>query len=130
MRALGNLLLKALKLIPPTPVEYSSFLNMQITPWGAAVPQYAEAVKVKRALIQSLNSTTKSQLGLTLSVEYKLLHIPADLEGVSRKISGDKVEYRNRVYIVDQVLNNYEYDNWDRLVLVEQKDYHYNAVPQ
>lgn len=115
-----NLLSKALGIIPPTTVQYHSCTGQQINSFGISVPVYDEPVTVREALVQGLNNRMYADYGLSLEKEYKMLHIKADIEGVNRKTSGDKVVYGGRSYTVIAVANHFEYDGWDRLILAEE----------
>lgn len=115
-----NLLSKALGVIPPTSVQYYPCNGQQINSFGISAPTYGEPITVSDALVQALNNKMYADYGLTLEKEYKLLHIKADLEGVNRKTSGDKVVYGGRSYTVIAVANHFEYDGWDRLILAEE----------
>lgn len=117
-----NLLSLALRIIPPTTVQYCPCIGTPENEFGMIVPAYGEAVTVRDALMQALNKEMYAAYGLTLEKEYKLLHIKADLEGVSRKDSGDRVIYNGRNYTVVAVANHFEYDGWDRLILAEEKN--------
>lgn len=119
---MNNLLSMALKIIPPTPVKYYSASGVVRNSMGIISPVFSDPVTVKDALVQPVNSEMYAQYGLTIGKEYKILHIKADIEGVNRKLTGDKIEYNGKKYTVVDVKNHYEYNGWDRLIIAEEKD--------
>ena len=120
----SGLLSRALNLIRRTPVEYLKFAGVK-SEGGLDIPQYAEPVSVSDAIAQPLNNAVYKELGLDFQKEYFTVWVKEDalaLEGGGREYP-DRLVFHGKTWIIEKVRRWHEYDGWNEIICVAQKDY-------
>lgn len=115
-----NLLLKALKLIPPETYQYEKFLGEQINSMGIKIPTYAEPVEVKGS-VQSPENSLYEQMGLSLEKNYKIFYGSIDIKGNETQSQPDRFIYDGKIFETVKNANWFNYDGWCGVLAVEVK---------
>lgn len=130
-----NILGTALKIIPKVTVQYQKYIGETVNDMGICVPQYADPVTVTNAHVQpAMNSMYSRQgfsgknlmydeIGLQYGKNYRVVFIPANIRGVEVQTTNDIILYQGKRWNIKTVNQWFDYDGWNRLVIVEDKDY-------
>ena len=121
-RAFG-LLDMALSVIPAVPVVYFRRAAEVLDTQGRLIGQYTDGVTIRNAHVQGVESSLYAQLGLQLGVNYRKVFIPADAANVSDAAGSDVLEFYGKRWTVVNVIQWYEYDGWNQLIVAEDKNY-------
>lgn len=116
-----NLLNLALRLIPPVTVQYRIFSGSAVNEFGISVNTYSEPITVKNAHIQPLKAEMYAQYALQDVRNVKVCYIPVNVIGQLDKSTNDIIIYNGRKYNIIDTHEWYNYDGWNKLVIVEEK---------
>lgn len=118
-----NLLNLALRLIPAMTVQYRIFSGSTLNEYGIEVNSYLEPIIVRNAHIQPLKAEMYADYALQPSQNVKVCYIPADVSGTINKSTNDIIIYNNKKFNIVNTHDWYNYDGWNKLIIVEDKDY-------
>lgn len=118
-----NLLGLASRLIPTVTVQYRTFINTEPNSFGIMVNVYSEPITITKAHIQPLKAEMYAQYALQPSRNVKVCYIPADVTGTIDKSTNDIIIFNNKKFNIIDTHDWYDYDGWNKLIIVEDKDY-------
>ena len=130
-----DLLGTALRLIPPVTVQYQKYIGETVNELGICVPQYADPVTVSNAHLQpsasstgfggkfSGNNVMYDDIGLQLAHNFRMLYIPANIQGIEAQTTNDVILYGGKRWNIKSVSQWFDYDGWNKLIIVEDKKY-------
>lgn len=131
MRALGCLLQKALKVVPPSTFEYRTVVSRTTNEIGNFVITYTDWIEasgsVQPGLTHSFNARGVSNpiqiakaLGLDMSKDIVTVFAKGlDLNNIHDQESPDQIRHNGRIYNIVSVSDWYPYDDWKSLICVE-----------
>lgn len=123
---LDNILLTAMTVIPPEPIEYEKYKGNITNQIGYDVSYYAPAVKTQASIQSHISEKMYQAYGLDLNKNYRLVNIPAEIIGTAEQITPDRLTFHGRRWIVIKSNNWHEYNGWCKIIVVEEKDYGQN----
>lgn len=131
MAAFGNLLKKALRIVPKSSFEYRTVVSFQTNDIGNTIPTYSEWVPttgaVQPGLTFSFNARGISnpidmakRIGIDQSKNIITVFVKdIELSNVSTQEEPDQIRYDGKVFNIMSVSNWYPYDDWKSLTCVE-----------
>lgn len=123
MTAMGNLLRLALGVIPPVKISYSKFMGNVVSEVGVKIPTYSQPLEINGS-VQRVKTDVYEALGLKMEKNYKAVFVPADIVGINYQQSPDKFSFYGKDWIVcGDLANWYQYDGWNVLLVVAERDY-------
>lgn len=114
----SNLLLDALELIEPTPVEYQQFTGRTLDGVGKYQDTYAPAIGVLQGSLQPLPRTRYAVLGLEQSQEYYTWFVPRAVVGLERDSAGDMIVWNGKKLKLQLETDWSAIDGWVSVVCV------------
>lgn len=118
---LGNLLLKALKTVPPKTVVYKHFTGNTVADNGVKVPSYATGITIYNASVQPIPTRIYQELGLNMQYEYRRVFVPADAVALEGQLSSDIFEFDGKQWKSIGNTAWHSYDGWNELIVVGDK---------
>lgn len=118
---LGNLLLKALKTVPPKAVVYKKFKNNFVSDNGVKIPIYETGITIYNASVQPVSTRLYRDLGLNLQNEYRRVFVPANAVALEGQLSSDKFEFDGKEWKSIGNTAWHTYDGWNELIVVGDK---------
>jgi len=119
--AFGNLLNRAMAIIPPTPVVYKKFLGNVVSSNGISKPTYSEPITIENASVQPVKKLAYQELGLDLQKEYRTVFVPANIVSLEGQLSSDIFIFEGRTWKAFGNTSWYSYDGWNELIVVGEK---------
>lgn len=125
---LGNLLERALRVIPRVAFEYRKFKGRTTNESGNVVQEYNEWIAtsgmVQPGVISSFGGKNVSEddykdMGFDWSKRHLTVWCKADLDNIRDNVAPDQVRYLGRVYNVIRCSDWDDYDGWKRCYCVE-----------
>lgn len=125
MLAFGNLLNIASKVIPHTEetVEYYRYTGIGINSIGISAPTYDNPVNVKNCHLHAATQKVIELYGFQPGENVRVLYMPVNALGTMQKTMSDKLVISGKKYNIRDVNNWYDYDGWNKLIIVEDKEY-------
>lgn len=119
----GNLLKKALKLIPGESFQYLKYLGEQPNSFGVMIPTYADAVNIEpsNGIVQSPDNSLYQQLGLDLEKNYKIFYASTAIKGNEAQPQPDRFIYNGKIFETVKNTDWFNYDGWCGVLAVEVK---------
>jgi hypothetical protein len=118
-----NLLNLASRLIPTVTAQYRIFTGSVLNEAGIEINTYSEAITIKNAHVQPLKAEMYAQYELQPSQNAKVCYIPANVAGTVNKTSNDIIIFQGKRFNIFDTHDWYDYDGWNKLIIVEDKDY-------
>ena len=125
---LDNVLLTAMRVIPPETLTYEKYLGTTVNAIGMDVPTYASPVTVKASIQGHVSERIYQAYNLDLNKDYALVDVPADIVGAEENHSPDRLTFHGKKWIVVKNNNWYVYNGWVKLIVVAQKDYEGDTI--
>ena len=121
---LENVLLSALRIIPPETLYYEKYQGTSVNEIGLNIPTYSAPLEIKGSIQYHISEKMYQAYGLDLNKNYALVDIPANVLGIqSGNKTPDRLTFHGKNWIVVKCNNWFIYNGWVKLVVVEQKDY-------
>lgn len=118
----GNLLNKALSIIPKQNFVYCKFKTCEPNEMGIKQNVYEDGITLQGS-VQAVRQDMYEKLGLDFDRKYISIHTSADIRNVDNKQpSPDKVIWNNKPYFVVRVTNWYQQDGWVEVIAVEDNN--------
>lgn len=121
MNAFGNLLLKALNLIPPVSVTYKKFLGNTRSADGILSAAYDEGAEYPNASVQPVPTEVYHERGMDMQKKYFDVYIPAEIRALEGQEAPDVVVFGLKTYKVWKTEPWQFYDGWTKCTVVEDK---------
>ena len=118
---LGNLLLKALKTVPPKSVVYKKFLGNTIASNGVKVPTYSDPITISNASVQPISTRVYQELGLNMQEEYRRVFVPTSAVALEGQLSSDIFEFDGKQWKSIGNTAWHTYNGWNELIVVGNK---------
>lgn len=119
--SLGNVLLKALSVIPPSSVLYRKFKGNNRAPNGMLLPEFEEGVLIQNASVQPVSTRVYQMLGLNFQKEYRRIFVPTAAVALEGQLSSDIFEFDNKVWRSIGNTPWHSYDGWNEIIVVGDK---------
>ena len=119
--AFNNLLSRALRNIPCTPIQWYKFHGSVINSMGRETTAYEQPIEVSNASAQPVNNREYEALNLNLQKRYIKVFVSADATVFANAQNPDKIAYNGLIWTVLSNQRWYPYDNWNQLLCVEDK---------
>lgn len=120
---LENVLLTAMRVIPPETLTYEKYTGTTVNEIGLDVPTYAPPITTKGSIQHHISERMYEAYGLDLNKDYALVDVPANIVGAEENKSPDRLTFHGKKWIVVKNNNWYVYNGWVKLVVIAQKDY-------
>ncbi len=115
---LGNLLKKALTIIPSSDFGYSKFLGRATNDIGIDVATYDTEITLKGS-VQAVPRSLYQHMGLDWKRNYITIYNSDDIVGIERDSSGDKVTFDSKTFLVLDENDWKAIDGWKGILCVE-----------
>lgn len=114
----------ALGIIPPVSVVYNKYLGSTISEVGTEVPNYDTQGVEFAGSVQRVRTEIYEAMGLNFQKKYKVVFVPEDALSIADQKAPDKFTFYGKSWvIVGDVGNWYDYDGWNAILVVAEKDY-------
>ena len=120
---LENVLLTAMRVIPPETLTYEKYTGTTVNEIGLDVPTYDQPITTKGSIQHHISERMYEAYGLDLNKDYALVNVPANIVGSEENKSPDRLTFHGKKWIVVKNNNWYVYNGWVKLVVIAQKDY-------
>ena len=115
----GNLLNKALSIIPKQKFTFCKYQGQTVNEIGIKQDVYATGVEFEGS-VQAIEQTMYEKLGLQWSKKYIQIFSSLDIRNTDNdQVSPDKIIWNNKEYIVTKVANWFLQDGWTNIIAVE-----------
>lgn len=114
----GNLLGLALGVLGSQSPTWERFTGRAANAAGYQVPTYAAPVAIAGS-VQPIPTRLFQALGLDFQKEYVTLYTPADVVGVGRDESGDRITYNGERYLCESATDWQTQAGWVAIVAVK-----------
>lgn len=121
MNAFGNLLLKALNLIPPVSVTYKKFLGNARSGDGILSAEYGEGTVCPNAAVQPVPTEVYHERGMDVQKKYFDVYLPVEIRALEGQDAPDIVIFESNTYKVWKTEPWQSYDGWTKCTVVEDK---------
>jgi hypothetical protein len=115
----NNLLKRALRLLGNQTVVYRKNTGRTTSATGRDVPRYARPVTMRTGSVQPVPSARYAELGLDFEKVYVTWYVPADVSGVARDLSGDRIEWNGAVCQCQDETPWFGQDGWKQVTCVK-----------
>jgi hypothetical protein len=116
--AMGNLLIRAFKLVGFTPIEWYASTGRTTTAIGTLVSTFAEPETVQ-AQVQPVSRELIQFLGLDAQKEYITIYAPQKMDDVTRDRSGDQIVFSAYRYAILSNTEWFSIQGWNGQVAVK-----------
>ena len=127
---LDNVLLTAMSVIPPETITYEKYLGTTVNSIGIDIPTYSNPITTKASIQYHISERMYQAYGLSLNKDYALVDVPANLVGIENSKTPDRLTFHGKKWIIVKNNNWYIYNGWVKLIVVAQKDYETNTIPE
>lgn len=118
----GNLLNKALSIIPKQTFIYYKFKSVTVDDIGQKQIEYEQPVTLQGS-VQAVSQDMYEKLGLDWSKKYISVHASQDIRNTdNEQPAADKIVWNNKEYLVTKQSNWYTQDGWNKVIAVEQTE--------
>lgn len=117
----GNILEQALSIIPKQSFTWYPFGGYTQDSAMQRVNSYQPGIACYGS-IQSVEQAMYERLGLDFENNYRLIYSSHDLKGVDNQNAPDMVEFEGRRWKVVRNTPWYNYDGWNGVVVVEDRE--------
>lgn len=118
----GNLLNKALSIIPKQTFIYYKFKAIIVNDIGVRQPEYEGPVTLQGS-VQAISQDMYEKLGLDWSKKYISIHCSTDIRNTdNEQVAPDKIVWANKEYLVTKQTSWYKQDGWNNIIAVEQTE--------
>lgn len=121
MIVFGNLLSRALNVIPSTPIYWLKYNGRTINEMGIEVATYNTPVLINKASCQPIENREYESLKLNLQKKYLRVFATADISVFENTGSPDKIIYDKKSWTVVSNQRWNPYDSWNELICVQDK---------
>ena len=125
---LDNVLLTAMRVIPPEPITYEKYIGTSVNSVGMDVPYYSQPIHTKASIQYHISEKMYQAYGLSLNKDYALVDIPANIIGSEGSKTPDRLTFHGKKWIVVKNNNWFIYNGWVKLIVVAQKDYQTTVI--
>jgi|ERR1051326_5127332 hypothetical protein len=115
----GNLLNKALSIIPSQTVQWKKFKERLESPTGKPISVYDPPVNIVGSW-QAVDTNTMQQLGLSMDKVHRQLYTSNLVEGIQRGEGADRIIADGYEYEVVGNTDWYNQDGWVRIIATRQ----------
>lgn len=132
MYRVPNIMLKALRMIGSTTIQYRKFTGNSTDEIGQRVTTYSDwsapfEGSVQPGIISSFGGKNVgekdyAEMGLDFSRSYVTVWADVQIENISDKESPDQIKVYGKIYNVIQCADWIEYNGWKRMYCVEVKN--------